>query len=135
MATFTKFQDFIERLGKKEHNLDTDEFRVYLTNEAPLATDSVYSDIADLTTGGGYTNGGEDIQNAYTESGGTGTMTAVDYEWTATTGFGPFRYAVIYNYTHASKYLMGYADYGSAITLNAGEKFKADFSTSLVTIA
>jgi hypothetical protein len=135
MATFVLFQDFKEQLAKKQHDLNGDTLRVYLSNEAPVATDTVKGDIADLTTGGGYTANGEDIQNACTETSGTATVTAVDVEWTATTGFGPFRYAVIFNDAGATKYLVGYADYGSAITLGAGEKFKVDFGASLMTIA
>jgi hypothetical protein len=135
MATFNKFNDFVEQLGKKNHNLDTDTFRVMLTNEQPLAADTVKSDMAEISAGNGYTAGGEDIQNAYTESGGTGTMTAVDVTWTATGDIGPFRYAVIYNDTGATKYLLGWFDYLSSITLHNGETFKVDFNAvSLCTI-
>jgi hypothetical protein len=135
MATFVLFQDFKEQLAKGIHDLNADTLRVYLSNEAPVATDTTITDIADLSTGGGYTALGEDIQNACTETSGTATVTATDVEWTATTGFGPFRYAVIYNDTSATNMLVGYADYGSAITLGAGEKFKVDFGASLMTIA
>jgi hypothetical protein len=134
MTTFNKFQDFVEQLGKGLHNLDTAEFRVYLSNEQPLAADTVKADIADLSTGGGYTALGEDIQNAFTETSGTGTMTAVDVEWTATTGFGPFQFAIIYNNTATNKNLFGWYDRGSALTLGAGEKFKVDFGASLAVL-
>jgi hypothetical protein len=135
MATFVLFQDFKEQLAKGVHDLNADVLRVYLSNEAPVATDTTITDIADLSTGGGYTALGEDIQNACTETSGTATVTAVDVEWTATTGFGPFRYAIIYNDTSATNMLVGYADYGSGVTLGAGEKFKVDFGPSLMTIA
>ena len=63
-------------------------------------------------------------------------MVGTDVTWTATTGgFGPFRYAVLYNDTHASDALIGWWDYGSSVSCaNAGETFKVDFGASVITI-
>lgn len=136
MASFNKFQDFVEALGKGEHDLDGDTFKVYLSNTAPSAADDAdKADLAEITNENGYTEP-VDIQNAYSESGGTGTMTAVDVEITASGGtVGPFRYAVIYNDDHTSDGLFGWYDYGSSITLSAGETFTIDFGASLMTIS
>lgn len=136
MATFTKFQDFIEAVGKGEHDLNGDTFKVYLTNATPSVSDDAdKTDLAEISNENGYI-APVDIQNEYTESGGTGTMTAVDVTITADGGtVGPFRYAVIYNDTHSTDGLMGYADYGSAITLQDGESFKIDFGASLATFS
>ena len=49
--------------------------------------------------------------------------------------FGPFRYAVLYNDTGATKYLIGYYDYGSSISINDGETFTVDFGASVLTVA
>lgn len=140
MASFVKFQDFIEQVGKGVHQLHAagHTLKVFLTNEAPLATDTVKLDMAEIAAGNGYTAGGEDTQNDYTESGGTGTCTGVDIVWTATGGsIGPFRYAVLYNDTPTSPAdpLIGYWDYGSAITLLAAETLTLDFGTSMFTLA
>src|SRR5688500_18541440 len=101
MAAFDKYQQFVEDLGKKVHDLNADTFRVLLSNTAPnAATHGVKADAAEISAGNGYSAGGDDIQNAYSESGGTGTMTAVDVTFTASGGsIGPFRYAIIYNDT------------------------------------
>jgi hypothetical protein len=96
-----------------------------------------------VANGNGYLTGGSDVQNDYTESGGTGTLTCVDTIWTATAGgFGPLRYAVMYNASIAydaalagASFLVAYWDYGSSITVNSGETFTVDFGASVLTIA
>jgi hypothetical protein len=110
--------------------------KAYLTNAAPSASaDSVKADLAEITNENGYT-APVDIQNGYTETSGTGTLTGVDITITASGGtVGPFRYVVIYNDTHASDGLVCWHDYGSAITLQSGEEFVIDFGANLFTIA
>ena len=61
MASFVKFYCFVEDLGLKKHNLDTDTLKVYLTNTAPSASNTVYNTPTDLSTANGYTNGGGTI--------------------------------------------------------------------------
>lgn len=138
MATQVKFHVFARDLGLGVHNLNTDTFKVLLTNSAPsAASHAVKSDITEISAGNGYTAGGADIQNAFSATGGVGTMTATDVEITASGGtIGPFRWAVLYNDTPSSPTdpLMSYIDYGSEITLQAGEKFTVDFGASIATI-
>lgn len=139
MASYNKFQDFVEQLGKGIHQLHAagHTLKVYLTNNAPdAALDAVKADLVGITEENGYA--AADVQNDYTEAGGTGTLTGVDYEWTAAGGsFGPFRYVVLYNDTPAAPVdpLIAWWDYGSSITVNVGEKFKVDFGASIATLA
>jgi hypothetical protein len=139
MAAFNKFNDFAEQLGLGKHNLNTDTLKVMLTNTAPVATNTVFANITEITAQNGYTAGGEDTQNTYSETSGTGSCVGVDVVWTATgAGFGPFRYVVLYNDTQTSpaKPLIGWWDYGSSISLTtAGETFTTDFGASMFTIA
>lgn len=134
MASFNKFDCFVGDLGLKLHNLDTDVIKVYLTNTAPSASNTVYNTPADLATSGGYTAGGTDAQCTYSQTSGTGTLAGTDIVFTATTGFGPFQYAVLYNNTSATKPLIGWWNYGSAVTLAASETFTVDFGASILTI-
>jgi hypothetical protein len=135
MATYNKFNDFAEQIGLGVINLNTDVLKVYLTNAAPVATNTVYNTPADLSTGGGYTATGQDISGVWSESpAGTGSLSATDVVWTATTGFGPFRYVVLYSDTAASKNLIAWWDYGSAISLLASETFTVDFAATTLTI-
>ena len=138
MATFNKFQCFVGDLGDKVHDLDADLLKVYLTNAAPSASaDSVKADLAEISAEGGYPSGGTDITNVWSETSGTGTLSGTDVVFTATTGFGPFRYAVIYNDTPTTPAdpLIGWYDYGSSISAGAGETFTVDFGASILTLA
>jgi len=136
MATFVKFYAFVADIGLEKHQLNTDTLKVYLTNAAPATSNTVYNTPADLSTANGYTAGGEDVTNTWSQTGGTATLAiGADIVWTASGGtIGPFRYAVLYNDTDASKPLIGYWDYGSAITLQIGETFTFDMTTSLWTL-
>jgi hypothetical protein len=137
MASFNKFNQFVADIGLKIHNLNTDTLNIYLTNAAPSASNTVYNTPADLSTSGGYTAGGAAVPStSYAQSSGTATLAGSSVVFTATTGFGPFRYAVLYNVTAASKNLIGWWDYGSAVTLGASETFTvAPSGNVLLTIA
>lgn len=139
MAAFNKFNDFVEQVGKGVHLLHAagHTLKMYLSNEQPLAADTVKADIAEIATGNGYT-GPIDIENDWSETGGTASCTVVDKTVTAAGGtVGPFRYVVIYNEdpTSPADPLVGWYDYGTPITLNDGESFTTDFGASLFTLA
>ena len=142
MAAFNKYQQFVEDLAKGVHQLHAagHTLKIALTNTAPnAATHAVRADITELGSGNGYTQNaaGLDIQNDMTESGGVATVTAVDVVVTASGGtVGPFRYVAIFNDTPTSPAdpLIGWYDYGSAVTLNDGETFTTDFGASFFTI-
>lgn len=140
MATFNKFQQFAEDLGKGVHQLHAagHTLKVYLTNATPdAAADAVKADLAEITNEHGYA-APVDIQNDYSESGGTGTLTGTDVTITADGGsVGPFRYAVIYNDDPATPTdpLVCWWDYGSSITLADGESFTVDFGASILTLS
>jgi predicted sugar kinase len=126
MAAFNKFNQFVADMANKVHNLGTDTLKVMLTNSAPVATNTNYSQLTDLATGGGYTAGGASVTGqSSTQTSGVEKLlgSLASPTWTATgSGFGPFRYAVIYNST-AGGNLIGYWDNGSAVTLAATQTF------------
>jgi hypothetical protein len=138
MATFNKFNQFAEDLGSGVHNFLAagHTLKVYLSNATPSASgDAVKTDLAEITNQNGYT-APVDIQNDMTETSGTATVTAVDVVITASGAVGPFQYAVIYNDTPTSPAdpLIGWYDYGSAVTLANGETFTINFGASLLSI-
>lgn len=138
MATFNKFQDFVEQLGLEGHQLNTDTLKVALTNTAPVATQTTFDPVtnhAAPAAAAGYTAGGEDVLNTWSETGGTATLAGTDITFTASGGsIGPFRYMVLYNDTSPTDQLVGYYDHGSSITLADGESFVFDILTNLFTL-
>lgn len=141
MATYTKFEEFVEHLMNKQHDLfgTTETLNIYLSNATPnVATHSVKADLAEISTGNGY-SGAQDTQNDSTRSGGTVTLTGVSLTITASGGtIGPFRYVVLYNDTPTSPDadpLIAYWDYGSALTLQDGESFSVKFNNAAVGVA
>ncbi len=141
-SSFTKFEKFSEDLFNKVHDLfgtggsTADVLRFYLTNATPnAATHGVKADIAEIATGSGYT-GAVAVDNIGTRSGGTVSIAVTDKTITASGGsVGPFRYAVVFNDTPTSPAdpLVGFYDYGTAITLADGDSFVLDFAATLLT--
>jgi len=132
MADLNFFNAFMEALVEGTHDLDTHTFKVYLTNAAPdAAADSLKTDLAEISAGNGYTAGGTALNvTSSGQTGGTYKLIADDVSFDASGGsIGPFRYAVLYNDTATGDPLIGWWDYGTAVTLNAGENFVLDFGT------
>jgi len=135
MASFFKFNQFVEDLAHKVHNLGSDTLKVYLSNAAPdAAADAIKADLAEISAGNGYSSGGTAATiSSSGETSGTYKLVLADVTFTASGGsIGPFRYAVLYNDTPTSPAdpLIGAWDYGSSITLAAGESLTVDFDAT-----
>ena len=106
-------------------NAGSDSWKVALTNRAPVvASDATLTDATEISAGNGYTAGGNAASpTASSQTGGVYKLIlASPSTWTASGGsMGPFRYAVLYDST--TNNLIGYWDYGSAVTLGVGESF------------
>jgi hypothetical protein len=139
MVAAVKFLDFAEQLGLGQHQLNTDTLRIALTNTLPVNSQTTFDPVtnhAAPAAANGYTTGGHDVTNTWSESAGTATLAGVDVTITATAGgIGPFRYIVLYNDTNATDMLLMYYDHGSSITLADGESYVFDITTNLLTLA
>lgn len=140
MASFNKINAFVENVAEKVHNLGADTLKIMLVNSpAPVATNSVKADLTEISAGNGYTAGGTAVTiTGSSQTSGTYSLVGNDVVFTASGGtIGPFRYAVLYNDTPTSPAdpLIGWWDYGSGLTLNAGESFTVDFGSSILTLA
>jgi hypothetical protein len=145
MAAFNKFNVFVQDLASGKHQMQTGTaqiYKVYLVSSSnpPVATNTVYGTPADLSTANGYTAGGASVGTITgAQSGGTFKFTGgTDPSWTASGGsIGPFQYAVLYNSTATGSPLIGWWDYGTAITLTNGNSFTVDLDqvNGILTIA
>lgn len=132
MASFNKFNQFSTDLCTGKHNLGSDVLYCGLTNTLPVATNAVWADITDITAGNGYTAGGSSTGNTGAGASGTYTVTGTNITWTASGGaISTFRYVVLYNHTQTSplKPLIGWWDYGSALTLSSGDSLTIKFNS------
>lgn len=139
MATFTKFNSFVENLAEGVMNLGADTLKIMLTNSAPLATNTVKANLTEISAGNGYSAGGPTVTiTSSSQSSGTYSLVGNDVVITASGGsVGPFRYAVLYDDTPTSPAdpLIAFWDYGSSITLASGESLTVDFGANILTVA
>ncbi len=132
MAVFNKFDSFVEALAEKVHNLGSDTLKVALTNSAPIASNTQLSNITQISGTNGYTTGGTATTiSSSSQTSGTYKLVCTDVVFTATaSSMGPFQYAVLYNDTATNDELIGWWNYGSAVTLANTETFTVDFDAA-----
>ena len=131
MAIVTKINSFVEKLAEKVFNLSSDTLKIALTNTAHTSTWSQLSDLTQIS----YTNlSGATPLNltivSSAQTAGTYKLVLDDLSLIATGTVGPFRYVYIYSDTATNKELIGYIDYGSAITLENTDILTIDFDAS-----
>lgn len=131
MATYTKVTAAIEDI-MESGNAGSDQWAIALTNTSP-ASKVFTTGSTDLTTGGGYTQGGTNVTTTSSAMDGANfkLVLADPATWTATGGGFTFRYVLLVNKTvtnGANGTVVGYWDYGSSVTMNGlnGDTFTAD---------
>jgi hypothetical protein len=139
MAAYNKFDQFIADVASGVHQMQTGTahvYKVYLSNTLPVRTNTTYNTPADLATANGYTAGGATI-GTITGSQTSGTFTfsgGTNPSWTASgSSIGPFQYAILYNSTTGK--LIGWWDYGAAVTLTVGNTFVVTLPNPLETLS
>jgi hypothetical protein len=140
MATYVKYENFVQVLANKEVDLfgTAETVNAAIHTDAPVvATDTTIANVTQIT-GTGYAVA--DIQNDATRTGGTVTMTAVDYTWTAGAAdwTSTARYVSIYDDTPTTPTadpLIASWDYGTTFAVGNGETFTLDFGASVFTLA
>jgi hypothetical protein len=134
MATYNKFNQFVEYMAEQVVNLGSDTLKVALTNTQPAVTNTILANITQIANGNGYTTGGTAAtQSSSAQSSGTYKLVVGDVVFTAASGdIGPFRYAVLYDDTPSSPAdpLIAWWDYGAPITVVDGETFTVDFNAT-----
>lgn len=127
MASFNKFNSFVEAVAEKVHNLGSDQIVVALTAtaNAPVASNTQLSNLTQIS----YTN--LSSRNVTTSSSaqtsGTYKLVLADLVLTASGNVAAFQYVVLYNDTATNDELIGWYDFGSAVSLTNGQTFTIDF--------
>lgn len=129
MAALNKFDIFALDLSNKVHSFGSDQFAIMLTNTLPVRTNTVKANITDLSTANGYTAGGTNATTtSNTQASGVEKFILASVSITAAGGsIGPFEYVVLFNKTTASGNLIGWYDYGTALTITNGNTFTVQF--------
>ena len=134
-VAFTKINSFVENLAEKKIDLSGAALTVALTN---TAHEAAWDELADLTEIS-YTNLSPRVCTVSSSSQTDGTYKLVldDLTLTASGEVGPFQYVYLYDDDSTGDKLIGYYDYGSAVTLQASETFTLNFdgTNGVLTIA
>lgn len=147
MPAYNKFNQFVEDLAKKKHDVSADSLKIGLTNTSPNAADTVVdtstspdtvkatSNAVEIASGFGYVEGGTAITiTTAAQAAGTFTLAGNQVVFTAAGGsIGALRYAYMYNNTGgaaATRPVIAWWDYGSSITLLDGETLTVKFNNA-----
>jgi len=125
MASFNKFNSFVSDLAQKVHNLNSDALKIMLSNTTPVAANTIKSNITEIAAVNGYAaGGGVAAFVSGNDTAGLYRLILSPVAWVASGGaIGPFEFAVLYNASTANGNLIGWWDYGTAITLTNGNTF------------
>lgn len=136
MAAYHKFDIFVADLANGVHNLGANALKVLLSAVAPVAGNTVLVNITQIAAGNGYSAGGAAVTvTGSTQVGGLYTLTANDVVFTAgPAAMAAFQYVTLYNSTPAAGPLIGWWDYGSAITVLNTQTFTVHWATGILTI-
>lgn len=136
MASFNKFRQFVEDLGKGVHNFTSDStctvtVALCAAANAPVNTNAVLADLTQIS----YTNLSSRVVTGITSEHTTGTVAFTANDLVLTASGGPvaaFRYIVLYNDdpTSPADPLIGWYDYGSDLILADGETLTIDFGAN-----
>ena len=123
MASFNKFNSFVEALAEKVHNLGSDTLTLALTAAAnpPVSTNTQLSNLTQIS----YTNLSSRVLSGVTSAQTLGTyaLKADNLVLTASGTVATFRYIVLYNDTATNDELIGWFDFGGNVSLLNGETF------------
>jgi len=136
MATYNKFQCFVEDLAEGKHNLGSDTLKVAFSDASNAPSASADVKLGDITTIA--TTNLDSVTLSVTSSSqtsGTYKLVVDDKTMTASGAVGPFQYVIIYNDTATNDELICWYDYGSEVTLASGDTFKLDFGDQLFSLA
>ena len=136
MATFYKFNSFVEAVMEGKHNFsdaggDTLKIALCAAANAPVATNSVLGNLTEIAYTNLTTSGAGDRAltiASSSQTSGTYSLVLNDITLTASGGtVSAFQYIVVYNSSATNSELVGWVDRGSEITLADTQQLLLDF--------
>ena len=120
MASYNKFNAWPDYMVEPA-NLATDQFTAFLTNTAPVATNSVLADLTVIS----YTNlsSRNFTTTSSSQTSGTYKLILAPLTLTASGTVATFRYFGILDSTVSGSPLVCWCDYGTTLTLTSGQTF------------
>jgi hypothetical protein len=137
---FTVFEEFAADVAAEVHNLDSDVIKLALITSAvaPAAatsTSTPFSTYTQVSAGGNYTAGGDDISATYSEASGVGTLDGTDNTWSQhASNPTDARWAILYNDTATNDNAIGFFDLGATIDMTAGDLTVTFHASGILTI-
>ena len=128
MATYVKFQPFVENLAKGKFNFTSDAtctITVALSATEPTATWNQLSQVSQVS----YANLSARVVavDSSAQTGGIYKLVLTDLDLSASGDVATFRYIILYDDDSTDDLLICYFDKGENITLHNGEKISLDF--------
>lgn len=125
MATYNKFQPFVENLAEKVFNLGSDTLKVALTDTVPTSDMATLSQITEIS----YTNLSTRVVSigSSAQTSGTYKLVLTDLVLTASGTVPQFRYVVLYDDTATNDELIAWWDKGAEVNMASGDTFTCDF--------
>ena len=135
MAAYNKFQSWVEYLAEGV-DCGSDTFKVALTNNLPVNTNTVLGDITQCSGCPANLDTVTLTRSSSSQTSGTFSLKFNNLTMTASGAVGQFRYVVIYDDTVVNDPLVAWFDYTTGITLQSGETFTLTFDANgLFTVA
>jgi hypothetical protein len=134
-ATFTPFHAFALDKHHGVHNFNPSgghTFKVFATPDTPsTSADAVKADLTETTSAGGYSGPVTLTISSSSQTSGTYKLVIADpAAWTGTGSGFTLRALVMFNDTASGDPLVGFWDYGSTITVGAGETLTLDLDAT-----
>jgi len=138
MAAFNKINMFAYNLGIGHHIFGTNVHNVALSTASPGNNNSVITDITQITAAAGYSANGANAALAIAQAVNVANITGTNVVFTASgnnmgNAQNNVRYATLFN-TVSPFNLIGWWDYGSAITVADTETFTVAWGATVLTI-
>ena len=140
MAAFSKINNFVNALGQGLQNLSANtSLKAVLALTNMSAGVETYASVVEIAAGNGYATGGLVFgSTTWSSTAGTSRLKGADVVWTASGGtIATFQFVVIVDDKATADNLIGFWDFGTAVSITNGNTFTVDLdpTNGILTLA